>query len=146
MLISQKRYKEIRRAAICCQQFSKTSEPFAALRNLDIEYSLINLKGDLPGFINSRSTPDGRYLPHVYINKRYGHYAQKIIAAHELGHVILHQKDALNMLDGDDRNSIKEYEANIFAMEFMPQIKPANYLSLSPNELQEYIFSRLCLI
>lgn len=146
LLISQKRYKEIKKAAICCQRFTKTKEPFTALKNLDIEYSLINLEGDLPGFLNSYYTHNGQYSPHVYINKRYGSYAQKIIAAHELGHVILHQEDALNMLDGDARNSLKEYEANIFAMEFIPWIKPENYLTLSPDELQEYIFSKLFLI
>ncbi|MCI8750911.1 MAG: ImmA/IrrE family metallo-endopeptidase [Lachnospiraceae bacterium] len=146
MLISKKRYKEIQRAAICCKKFSKTEEPFAALKNLDVEYSLINLEGDLPGFINSDYNSGKQYSPHVYINKRYGKYSQKIIAAHELGHVLLHKNDAINMLDADDKNSIREYEANIFAMEFMPQIQPKNYLILSPRELQEYIFSKLYLI
>lgn len=91
MLISKKRYKEIQRAAICCKKFSKTEEPFAALKNLDVEYSLINLEGDLPGFINSDYNSGKQYSPHVYINKRYGKYSQKIIAAHELGHVLLHK-------------------------------------------------------
>lgn len=71
---------------------------------------------------------------------------KKIIASHELGHVIIHEKDAMNMLDADASNNIREYEANIFAIEFLTWLKPRNYLKLSPKELQEYIFSKLCLI
>lgn len=145
-MINKKQYLKIKRAAIYCWQFTGTREPFVAFKNLEVEYSLINLKGDLPGFTESKFTPDGQYLPHVYINTRYGKYSQRIIASHELGHVILHKNDYMNMLDEDDKISIKEYEANVFAMEYMPQIQPKNYLTLSPDELQEYIFSKLYLI
>ncbi len=144
-MISKKQYLKIKRAAVGCWQFTQTKEPFVAFKILEIEYSLINLKGNLPGFMETKFKPDGHYSPHVYINKRYGKYSQRIIASHELGHVILHKNDYMNMLDEDDKISIKEYEANIFAMEYMPQIQPENYLALSPDELQEYIFSKLYL-
>lgn len=145
MVINKKQYMKIKKAAFYCQQFTQTQEPFTALRNLEIEYSIINLNGKLPGFTDSHHTPDGKYFPHVYINKRYNLYSQKIIASHELGHVIIHKKDTMNMLDPDADNDIREYEANIFAMEFLTWLKPVNYLKLSPKELQEYIFSKLYL-
>ena len=71
----------------------------------------------------------------------------KIIAAHELGHIFIHPKVNLNMLDNSLISDIEEYEANIFAMEFMPHIQPKsrNYLDFSAKELQNYICSKLLL-
>lgn len=68
---------KIKNATMYCQQFTQTKEPFTAFRNLEIEYSIIELRGKLPGFTDSHHAPDGRYFPHVYINKRYDKYSQK---------------------------------------------------------------------
>ena len=82
---------------------------------------------------------------HVYISDKYNTYSQKIIAAHELGHLLLHSKDDFNMFNSDDSSLKKEYEANIFAMEFMPQIQPyqLDYRYFSSCELQKHIQRKL---
>lgn len=145
--ISIKRYKEIKRTAIECYKHFNTKNPFVVFEYLNINYSFIKLEGLLAGFTHSSSPSNTNTLPsfHVYINTRYDVYSQKIIAAHELGHICIHQKDHLNMLDNSTTSTRKEYEANIFAMEFMPHIQPKgmNYLDFSPKELQNYICSKL---
>ena len=69
----------------------------------------------------------------------------KIIAAHELGHIVLHNSDTLNMFEDDGVSSETEYEANIFLMEFMPQTQPhtKNYMELSPMALKNYICNKI---
>lgn len=62
---------------------------------------------------------------------------RKIIATYDLGHVFLHQKDDINMLEESADSDIKEYEANLFVMEFMSQMRPVDrdYLDFSPEPL-----------
>lgn len=147
MNISNKSYREIKVIAIECYKRYRTRNPFIIFEKLGIGYNVIELKGNLAGFTSECHTSaiNEEYPFFVYINSRYDSYSQKIIAAHELGHILLHKGDDLNMLEESDSSYIKEYEANIFAMEFMPQIQPHDkkYISLSPSELQEYICSKL---
>ena len=147
--ISIKRYNKIKNSAIECYQYFNTRNPFTVFNYLNIDYSFIHLEGAIAGFThNSNSLNNDMPLPfHVYINTRYDIYSQKIIAAHELGHIFIHPKVNLNMLDNSLISDIEEYEANIFAMEFMPHIQPKsrNYLDFSAKELQNYICSKLLL-
>ena len=147
MEISTERYKEIRKAAMSCFTFFRTRNPLEILRQLGVEYSFINLQGDLGGFtcINKHPDKDQQYTYHVYINTKFDSYSQKIIAAHELGHVLLHHTDSLNMFEENGSSQIKEYEANLFALELIPQLQPRDerYTYYSKEELQRYIGSKL---
>ena len=147
MEISTERYKEIRKTAKSCFDFFRTRNPFEILIQLGVDCSLIALEGDLGGFTNiyKYSDEDNQYAHQVYINTKYDAYSQKIIAAHELGHVLLHRTDSLNMFEENEPTQIKEYEANIFALELMPQLQPQNkdYKYFSKNQLQQYINSKL---
>ena len=86
--------------------------------------------------------------PWVYINKRYRHddLSVRIIAAHELGHILLHSESDINMFEENTDFSYEEYEADIFVMELMPKIQPyyRDYTTLSPEELRKYIYSWIC--
>lgn len=140
MSLSTRRYMEIRRMAIGCREYLKTRDPIKMLKEFDVPCSTITLEGDLKGFtiINSN------YEPWVYINDKYSRYSRKIIAAHELGHVLFHRFDEINMFNDEDYPE-KEYEANVFLMELMPQEQPRgiDYLELSPEQLKKYIYSIL---
>lgn len=144
MKINRKRHQEIKEIAKNCFKNFKTRNPFEIFQKLSIECSLLYLHGDLGGFTNIR-TINGKRVFHVYINSKYSLYSQKIIAGHELGHVLLHYKEELNMFEETSIGSIKEYEANIFALELMPQLKPhdKSYALYSIEELQDHICNKL---
>lgn len=91
MKISIKRYNKIKNSAIECYQYFNARNPFTVFNYLNIDYSFIHLKGAIAGFThNSNSLNNDMPLPfHVYINTRYDIYSQKIIAAHELGHIFI---------------------------------------------------------
>lgn len=139
--ISRKRYTKIQSVATRCFKYFGTRNPLLVLEEMEIPYSFINLEGDLKGFTNINKNRKHW----VYINNKYDDYSVKIIAAHELGHIILHRFDEINMLDEYCAHSKSEYEANIFAIEFMPQIKALDLIceELSDIELQNYICSKL---
>nr|WP_302594494.1 ImmA/IrrE family metallo-endopeptidase [uncultured Acetatifactor sp.] len=141
MKISRERYAEIQNAAACCFEFFGTRNPLAVLKEMEIPCSYIKLDGDLKGFTNVNDKDE----PWVYINSKYDRYSAKIIAAHELGHIILHRSNEINMFEDDGVSSETEYEANIFLMEFMPQTQPhdKNYITLTPTQLKNYICSKI---
>ncbi len=141
MIISHERYQQIKNLAKNCFKFFNTRNPLEVFQKLYIPYSLINIEGDLKGFTHINEKGE----PWVYINKKYDYYSMKIIAAHELGHIVLHNSDTLNMFEDDGVSSETEYEANIFLMEFMPQTQPhtKNYMELSPTALKNYICNKI---
>ena len=53
--------------------------------------------------------------PCIVINRHFNKKQQNILAAHELGHALLHKKNYYNQF-GDSRNDKQEYEANLFAV------------------------------
>ena len=58
----------------------------------------------------------------ITINSDLPDYIQRIICAHELGHAILHIKTgicAFHDFAVFDKNNMQEYEANVFASEFL---------------------------
>ena len=58
----------------------------------------------------------------IAINSDLPEYIQRIICAHELAHAILHVKTgmcAYHDFDVFDKNNMQEYEANVFASEFL---------------------------
>lgn len=147
MEIGTERYRYIKYVANTCFRIHKTRNPFVIFRKLNVECSFIDLSG-LAGCTNISERQDEcsqkKYC--VFINNKYSSYSKKIIAAHELGHLLLHEDIYLNLFDESYSSQIEDYEANIFAMEFMSQIQPSgeNYKRFSPKELHRYICSRLC--
>lgn len=147
MEIEPKRYKQIRELALEYHRLFQTRNALIVFsRQKDINCSVLNLTGDLGGFVHM-GLHNGIDACHVYINAKYDLYSQKIIAAHELGHIVLHRHDLMNMFAENNKESeqIREYEANVFAMEFMSYIQPQqeNYLNYSKEELQQFINSKL---
>jgi len=143
-LVDQKRYQKIKRAAEKCFDYFATRNPLKILNKLEIPCSIIDLEGGLNGFTHMNQKGE----PWVYINKRYRHdeLSVRIIAAHELGHILLHSESDINMFEENTDFSYKEYEADIFVMELMPKIQPyyRDYTTFSPEELRKYIYSWIC--
>lgn len=79
-----------------------------------IEVSYTNLKREVyPAYtINSKG------IPIIVLNNNYNNKSQNILAAHELGHALLHNDNCYNAF-GDSRDAIKEYEANLFAVSLL---------------------------
>lgn len=143
--ISKEKYKEIKKIAQSCYKFFKTRNALSILEKSGVECSFIALEGNLGGFTNINESSQNPLSFHVYINSKYDTYLQKIIAAHELGHVLIHPSDSLNMFEEDSNSQIKEYEANIFVLELMSQLQPLNddYTAFASDELHAYINKRL---
>ena len=74
--------------------------------------------GACKGFFLSQSR-----MRSITINSDLPEPLQRVIAAHELGHAVLHRKEAGVSAFHDfalfDRTSAKEYEANVFAAELL---------------------------
>lgn len=76
-------------------------------------------------------------------------YTARILCAHELGHIFLHDGVAameynryvdLKITD----ETIREYEANIFAVMLMPQIAAGNnVLNYRPEKLNRFINDKI---
>lgn len=146
MEIDYQRYRRIKTIANKCFEKFLTRNPFKVLTKLNIPFRFVMFKG-LDGFVID-SEKGGKQ---VFINKKYENdeYSARIIAAHELGHILLHINDELenspNLFDGDATLLKEEYEADIFLMEFMPRIQPyeIDYINLSSEDLRDYIHSQL---
>lgn len=142
--IPYNRFKEIEaNARFCFKKYSTRNAISIFNYCSNIECSSLFLDGNIGGFTH-KSEFDDNYF-YVCLNNKYDTYSQKIIAAHELGHIVLHGNEPLNTFLEDECSELQEYEANIFAMEFMPQIQPYNmtWNNFTPNELQNYIRSKL---
>lgn len=94
-----------------------TNDPFAILQQMDVgvkEKTMTNLCGYSVVFYS---------IPTVVINASLDEDSKRIVAAHELGHIILH-RDILSegILFDHDMNSCRdrqEYEANLFAADLL---------------------------
>ena len=146
MVISCKRYRKIKRTAEECLNQFLTRNPLKILKILNIPFGFIKLNG-VDGF--AMANQNG--VPYVCISEKYkdDEYCSRIIAAHELGHILLHISNGLengpNLFDEDSTSFVEEYEADVFLMELMPRIQPygIDYTELSPKELRGYIHSQL---
>lgn len=141
MEITLKRYREIKHKAKCCFEFFGTRNPLIILKGFEIQYSIIPINGnELKGFTHINK----KHIPWVYISDKYDNFSTQIIAAHELGHILLHSSCSINMFEDDGKSSITEYEANIFLVELIPLVFPkGNYLKLTPEQLKYYICSQI---
>lgn len=111
-------------------------DPFYIARKIGIEYTFSNFDGKLPAFSERKDAKDkGR----IYISKKYGMYARKILCAHELGHLCLHGEYDNTFFDSEIEPE-KEYEANYFAAMLMPHIIiNESILNFSVEKFNKYI-------
>ena len=88
------------------------------------------------------------YISDVYKNDSYG---SRQLCAHELGHFFLHDSQFSAMNNDSineflDKETIKEYEANVFSILLMPQIMGADYKdwhNFSPRKLNRILYDRV---
>lgn len=106
----KKEYKEeIIIAATVLRFYKNTRDPFVIARALgiDIVYCDVDLSV-LKGY-----SYIGQERKEIKINSRYNFEKQKIICAHELGHIVLEHMGKTYYMDNDLE---KEYCANLFAV------------------------------
>lgn len=152
MNIPHQRYKKIKSIVNILTVLLDTTDPFKICNLLEIEISYIPLSSNIFGFVDigkfkSKSIYPQKpslYIPNakIFISTHLKPYSQKIVCAHELGHILLRKRESLNLFDVENPgNDLTEYEANLFAIELMPDIynSPINYLLLSQKELYDYM-------
>lgn len=148
MELTSEKYIHLRRVVENCKTLCKSSNPFELCKIFDIKIHFLPLENGLFGFADiSHSTEQPiKERATIFISSKVSSYAQKIICAHELGHILLQKNQTLSLFDSDNpANSLSEYEANIFAIELLPQIYTGtkDYKSLSTKELYDYMIKKL---
>lgn len=115
-------------------------DPFYIARNMGVEYTFLDFNYELSAFSERRNAKDkGR----IYINRKYGTYARKILCAHELGHLCLHGDYGDTFFDSDIEPE-KEYEANYFVVMLMPYIiTNKSILNLPIEKFNDYMVHRV---
>ena len=117
-----------------CKKY-KTRDPFELLNGMNVivteSFAFSNLKGFC--FLNCRTT-------YVVINGNLTDSEKRIVAAHELGHIVLH-KDHLKLAPMKDSilydmTGKLEYQANSFAADLL--ISDAEIRSLLKEEEMDY--------
>ncbi len=147
MELTQYRYFRLKRIIRNCKILCNSSNPFDICKILGIKVHYSTIKDSLFGFSEAHCTENSAEInANIFISSSTSSYAQKIICAHELGHILLQKNQSLNLLDSDNPgDSIYEYEANIFAIELLPHIYRGakDYRNLSKEELYDYILNKL---
>lgn len=84
------------------------------IKRLNIRISYTNLNPKIyPAYtLNINGNPT------IILNSEYDIKSQNVLAAHELGHALLHKDNYYNQF-GDERNGDQEYEANLFAVSLL---------------------------
>lgn len=96
---------------------------------LNIPLSYTNLKPNLyPAFTMDTGTTKA-----IVLNNFFNLNQQNILAAHELGHAILHKDKLINQFGGENKQ--QEYEANLFAVALLFD---ENKLNVPLNRMSNY--------
>ncbi len=81
------------------------------------------------------------YAPYIVINSKYTDSSKKILCAHELGHIFLHDETLNNFADvGGKLNMETEYEANLFVLALLED--PEN-LAVSMTDIPPYLLQNI---
>lgn len=93
----------------------KTRDPFVIAENIGIVILKENL-GSIKGYYN---TVYG--FKFIHINKNLSEREEKIVAAHELGHALLHPEHCTPFMRANTYYSINKFEieANVFAVDLL---------------------------
>lgn len=101
---------EIIEIAIKLKNEFKNKNVLQIIKELEINLSYTNLKPNLyPAYTVNYGEKIG-----IVLNNNFNKKQQNILAAHELGHAILHKNNYYNGFGGE--NITQEYEANLFAV------------------------------
>ena len=144
MNITHKRYDKLKSIVQKCKLFFDTSDPFRICKLLEIKVHIVSLEG-LYGFSNIPNSANEELSisnASIFLSNKLNSYSRKIVCAHELGHILLQGNEQLNLFDIENTgNDLAEYEANLFAIELMPDIYilPIDYHLLSRKELYNYM-------
>lgn len=133
MEICYQRYNYIKNMVENCQYFFNTNDPIQICKLLDIKIYIIPLRdkfgwtSDNKQQYNSSDTDSRSFIrpihASIYLSNKLNFFTQRIVCAHELGHIFLHKKDQLNLFNSsEDLKNMSEYEANLFAIELMPYL------------------------
>ncbi|MBR4058922.1 MAG: ImmA/IrrE family metallo-endopeptidase [Lachnospiraceae bacterium] len=122
-----------------------TRNPFTILQLINTNISTLSLTHNIGGFTDITSSDNGLHV-NIYINKEYDSFSQRIIAAHELGHVIFDSDAQLNMFsDEKTYSNISDYRADLFAVKLLGLVKNTNETKnfYTPEEVHKIIMSKL---
>ncbi len=117
--LTKERYMYILSKATELLTLSNNKHPFALAKILNVQIRLAPLVDNVPGFLEN-SIPN--HSATIYINSLIDSYSQKIVCAHELGHLLLHNAEDSYQLFDADINAISEFEANLFVQLLLPQV------------------------
>ncbi|MEW4414462.1 ImmA/IrrE family metallo-endopeptidase [Clostridium sp. AN503] len=157
MEISPTRYQKIKSTIANCKTLFRTTDPFKICELLGFKVYSVKLGSNLHGFadvkqtlassINQRKEKLYTVKANIYLSDSLDSYSKKIVCAHELGHVLLQYKEELNLFEStNETKDIKEYEANLFAIELLPQIYnnfSIDYHDLNKEEMQAFMNKKI---
>lgn len=103
----------IKLATLIKEKYNNTSV-IDIIKSHDFELSYTNLK---PNLYPAYTVNAGKAVC-IVLNSNFNPRQQNILAAHELGHALIHQNNYYNQF-GDDRDTQQEYEANLFAVSLL---------------------------
>ena len=81
------------------------------------------------------------YAPYIVINEKYTKSSKKVLCAHELGHIFLHDETLNNFANvGGRLNMEAEYEANLFTLALLEE--PEN-LNVKMTDIAPYLLQNI---
>lgn len=116
-----------------------TNDPYALADLFGIR--ILERGGSHKGF-KAQAIKFRGYAPYIVINSRYSDNSKKILCAHELGHIFLHDETLNNFADvGGKLNMETEYEANLFVLALLedPENLNVNMTDIPPYLLQNIV-------
>lgn len=145
MVLSHKRINAIKRRVNNIISNCNCNNPFEIAAQYGIDVQFIEIAdANIHAYSNCKTDT-------IYIDKhfRMNSYTARILCAHELGHIFLHNGVAAmeynQYVDIEITDeTIQEYEANIFAVMLMPQIAAGNnVLNYRPEKLNRFINDKI---
>ncbi len=134
----ENRKKQIQKKVDFIVNLCDSRNPFKIAELLGIRCEFVEMK-DVEAF-SLKSEQDGNGV--IFIKNSMGSFSQRILCAHELGHLILHEEEN-NLFCSNEYNTEKEAEANYFVTLLLPSIMLVNPIQLSDSELNEYIHDKV---
>lgn len=115
MKIKQETTTDIKKIVKFLKKKYGSWNPFYIATRMGIKYAFLGFEGDLLAFSEKDNNLD---LGRIYISKSIGSYAQKLLSAHELGHLLMHECG--HSLFNECIDPEREFEANYFMTLLIP--------------------------
>lgn len=113
--ITNDKAREIQELAHFIRSQATVKNPTYMARLCNADISFIDMNGEPPAFCRPTQT-----LGEIYISNFVDKFAQEVLCAHELGHLLIHRNHELCLFD-TEIGPIEEYEANLFAFYLYPR-------------------------